>query len=143
MKANITWNGKVAFSGDTPSGHKIKIDGAEQIGGQNDGARPMELLLHSLAGCTGINVINILQKMRLEPTSFQLEADGERDETPPKKFTSINLHFELEGDLPEDKVIRAIKLTNEKYCSVAHSLSTPITSTYSINGVLGEEKLKH
>ncbi|WP_085993014.1 OsmC family protein [Oceanobacillus senegalensis] len=141
MKANITWNGKVAFSGDTTSGHEIKMDGAEEIGGQNAGVRPMELLLNAVAGCTGIHVISILQKMRLEPTSFHLEVEGKREAKPPKEFTIIQLHFEFEGELPEDKVIRAIKLTNEKYCSVAHSLNVPITSTYSINGVHGKEPI--
>ncbi|RKQ30384.1 OsmC family protein [Oceanobacillus halophilus] len=141
MRTNISWKGNVAFSGETNTGHEIKIDGAEELGGQNAGVRPMKLLLHSLAGCTGIHVISILQKMRIEPTSFHLTLDGCRAEKPPKNFTNIKMHFAFEGNLPEEKVIRAIKLTNEKYCSVAHSLNVPITSSYSINGQLGIDTL--
>ena len=70
METILNWSGNVAFSGTASSGHEIKIDGAEKIGGQNSGVRPMELLLQSVAGCTGINVIWILKKMRLEPTLF-------------------------------------------------------------------------
>ncbi|WP_156289376.1 OsmC family protein [Oceanobacillus salinisoli] len=139
MKANITWNNNVLFSGIAASGHEIKMDGAEEIGGQHAGVRPMELLLHSVAGCSGIHVVSILQKMRLEPISFNIEVNGDREEHPPKNFKNLQLHFAFEGELPEEKVVRAIKLTHEKYCSVAHSINVPITSTYSINGVTGKE----
>ena len=75
METILNWSGNVAFSGTASSGHEIKIDGAEKIGGQNSGVRPMELLLQSVAGCTGINVIWILKKMRLEPISFHMEVE--------------------------------------------------------------------
>jgi len=141
MKSKITWTGDMAFSGVTPSGHEIKMDAAEEIGGQNSGARPMELLLNAVAGCTGIDIISILKKMRLEPSAFHMEIEGERAEDHPRRYTKIHIHYALEGDLPEDKVVRAIQLSKDKYCSVSHSLNATITVSYSINGVMGEGEL--
>ncbi|AIE60035.1 OsmC family protein [Bacillus methanolicus] len=141
MKTTLSWTGQLAFSGITPSGHEIKIDAAEEIGGQNSGARPMELLLQAIAGCTGIDIIMILQKMRLNPTSFHLEVEGTRAEDHPRRYTDIHIHYALEGELPEDKVIRAIQLSKDKYCSVSQSLNANITASYSINGVSGKQHI--
>lgn len=138
MKTTVKWTEKMAFSSQTNSGHEIKIDASEEAGGTNSGARPMELLLNAVAGCTGIDIISILTKMRLNPTTFYMEVEGIRAEEHPKRFTDINIHYVLEGELPEEKVVRAIQLSKDKYCSVAHSLSAAITASYSING--GETK---
>ncbi|RYL86651.1 OsmC family protein [Sporolactobacillus sp. THM19-2] len=141
MELTVKWAGNMAFSGATASGHEIRMDAAEEIGGQNSGARPMELVMNAVAGCTGIDIIMILKKMRLDPTSFHMDIKGDRAENPPKVFTNIHIHYALEGELPEDKVIRAIQLSKDKYCSVAHSLKADITASYSINGVKGEKML--
>ena len=141
MKANIVWNGKMAFTGENPSGHQLRMDAAPDIGGENSGARPTELLLNAVAGCTGIDIISILTKMRLTPTAFNMEVEGTRADDHPKKFTTIHIHYALEGDLPEDKVVRAIQLSKDKYCSVSHSLSSEIKASYSINGVQGKEQV--
>ncbi|MCJ7989048.1 OsmC family protein [Priestia megaterium] len=133
MKTKIDWIGKMAFSSTTPSGHEIKMDAAEEVGGTNSGARPTELLLNAVAGCTGIDIISILTKMRLNPTKFYIDVQGQRADAHPKKFTEIHIHYALEGDLPEEKVIRAIQLSMDKYCSVSHSLSSSIHASYSIN----------
>jgi len=141
MELNVKWNGKMAFSGETPSGHEIKMDAAEEIGGENTGARPTELLLNAVAGCTGIDIISILHKMRLEPSSFEMKVKGERAGDHPKRFTIVHIHYALEGDLPEDKVVRAIQLSKDKYCSVSHSLNAEISVSYSINGQEGNNQL--
>jgi putative redox protein len=141
MESTINWTGNMSFSGGTPSGHQIKMDASEEVGGQNSGARPTELVLHAVAGCTGIDIISILQKMRLEPTSFQMDITGDRAEDHPKRFTQIHIHYALEGELPEDKVIRAIQLSKDKYCSVSHSLNAEMTASYSINGTKGQANL--
>lgn len=141
MDLTINWNNKMAFSCETDSGHEIKMDAAQEIGGENTGPRPTELLLNAVAGCTGIDIISILTKMRLEPSSFKMEVHGDRADDHPKKFTDIHIHYSLEGELPEDKVVRAIQLSKDKYCSVSHSLSANITASYSINGVKGETSL--
>lgn len=134
MKTTINWTEKMAFSSTTPSGHEIRMDAAEEVGGTNSGARPTELLLNAVAGCTGIDIVSILHKMRLNPVSFHMDVEGKRADEHPKRFTEINVHYALEGDLPEEKVIRAIQLSKDKYCSVAHSLNSKITSSFSING---------
>lgn len=141
MEFTVKWKDKMSFSGMTPSGHEIIMDAAEEIGGENSGARPTELLLNAVAGCTGIDIISILNKMRLTPTSFQMDVKGERADDHPKRFTTINIHYALDGDLPEEKVIRAIQLSKDKYCSVSHSLSADITVSYSLNGVKGEKTI--
>jgi putative redox protein len=141
MELTVKWAENMAFSGVTASGHEIRMDAAEEIGGQNSGARPMELVLNAIAGCTGIDIISILKKMRLDPTSFQMDVKGERAENPPKVFTNVHIHYALEGELPEDKVIRAIKLSKDKYCSVSHSLNANFMVSYSINGIKGEETI--
>ncbi|MRG85671.1 OsmC family protein [Salinibacillus xinjiangensis] len=141
MKTMIDWSEKMAFSSVTPSGHDISMDASEEVGGTNSGARPTELLLNAVAGCTGIDMISILKKMRLEPTSFQMEVKGTRAEEHPKKFTDIHIHYAVDGNLPEDKVVRAIQLSKDKYCSVSHSLSANITASYSINGEEGTQEV--
>ena len=73
MEATIKWTKNMSFSGIGGSGQEVKMDASEEIGGNNSGARPMELLLHGLAGCTGIDIIMILNKMRLEPTAFEIK----------------------------------------------------------------------
>jgi putative redox protein len=138
MESIIKWTGKMSFLGETPSGHQIQMDASEEVGGQNSGARPTELILSAVAGCTGIDILSILQKMRLEPISFQMDIKGDRAENHPKRFTHIHIHYALEGDLPEEKVVRAIKLSNDKYCSVSHSLNAEIITSYSINGIKGQ-----
>ena len=141
MEFTVKWNDKMAFSSQTPSGHEIKMDAAEEVGGENSGPRPTELLLSAVAGCTGIDIISILTKMRLNPTAFQMDVKGERADDHPKRFTAIHIHYALDGDLPEDKVIRAIELSKEKYCSVSHSLNAEISVSYSINGTKGEKTI--
>ncbi|HAK99857.1 MAG TPA: peroxiredoxin, partial [Exiguobacterium sp.] len=80
-------------------------------------------------------------KMRLTITHFEMDIEGERAEDHPRRFTSISIHYRLEGDLPEDKVRRAISLSKDKYCSVSQSLNAEISVYYSINGVRSEDPL--
>ncbi|MCD8511294.1 MAG: OsmC family protein [Bacillus sp. (in: Bacteria)] len=141
MKTTILWNDGMSFSGITPSGHELRMDASPDVGGNNNAPRPMELLLYSVAGCTGIDIISILKKMRLEPKGFQMEVEGERADDHPKRFTKLSVHYSLEGDLPEDKVIRAIQLSKDKYCSASHSLNLELKVSYSINGTKGKESL--
>lgn len=141
MDFTINWKEKMAFSGVTPSGHEFIMDAASEVGGENTGPRPTEILLQAVAGCTGMDIISILHKMRLEPASFQMDVTGERAEEHPKRFTSIAIHYAFDGELPEDKVIRAIQLSKDKYCSVSHSLNAEITVSYSINGVKGNNSI--
>ncbi|MFF2878970.1 OsmC family protein [Gottfriedia sp. NPDC057991] len=141
MKTSIKWDGKLAFSGIAPSGHEIKMDTAESLGGDNSAPTPVELLINAVAGCTAIDIVLILEKMRLKLTSFEIEVNGERAEEHPKRFTDIHLHYILGGELDTEKVRKAIKLSKDKYCSVAHSLNANITASFTLNGTKDAEVL--
>lgn len=141
MNTSIKWDGKLAFSGITPSGHELKMDTAESLGGENSAPTPVELLLNAVAGCTAIDIVLIIEKMRLQLTSFEVEVNGDRAEEHPKKFTDIHLHYILGGELDVEKVRKAIKLSKDKYCSVAHSLNANITASFTINGTKSDETL--
>ncbi|UPM54961.1 OsmC family protein [Gottfriedia acidiceleris] len=141
MKTSIKWDGKLAFSGIAPSGHEIKMDTAESLGGDNSAPTPVELLINAVAGCTAIDIVLILEKMRLKLNSFEIEVNGERAEEHPKRFTDIHLHYILGGELDTEKVRKAIKLSKDKYCSVAHSLNANITASFTLNGSKDDEVL--
>jgi len=133
MKVNVDWRGGLEFNNHFPSGHDLTVDSAEESGGQNKGPRPMELLLGGLAGCTGIDIVLILDKMKTELEDFEMEIEAERAQEAPKRFTKIQIKYKLKGKkLDEKKVERAIKLSEEKYCSASNSLNAEITSTYEI-----------
>ncbi len=136
MKMQVEWKGNMAFEGKSESGISLLLDASPQAGGQSRGQTPMEAVLTALGGCTGIDVVSILNKMRIELESFNLEIDSERAEDHPKVFTKVNIHYKLTGkDLDESKVKKAINLTQEKYCSVSKSLKAEVTYTFSINGI--------
>ncbi|MEH6937981.1 OsmC family protein [Bacillus sp. JJ664] len=141
MNTSIKWDGKLAFSGITPSGHELKMDTAESLGGENSAPTPVELLLNAVAGCTAIDIVLILEKMRLKLTSFEIEVSGDRADEHPKRFTDIHLHYILGGELDVEKVRKAIKLSKDKYCSVAHSLNANISASFTINGTKSDETL--
>lgn len=126
----------MSFEGETPSGHRVALDAAAEAGGQNQGSRPMELVLVALSGCTGMDVVSILRKMKQEFTEFSITAEGERTPEHPKVYTEITLVYSLKGPaLDPAKVARAISLSEEKYCSVSAMLTeTKINLTYEVNG---------
>lgn len=139
MELKFDWQGKMAFSGVTPSGHKLVTDVGPSAGGDNRGAHPMEMLLGALIGGTGVDVITHLKKDQLEPNGLQIHASGETPQNHPKRFKTIRVHYDFTGELPEENIVRAIELSLNKYCSVAYSLKARITGSYSLNG--GEKKL--
>ncbi|MDF1676919.1 MAG: OsmC family protein [Vicingaceae bacterium] len=122
------------FEASTTDNIKVNIDANPVIGGEGKGARPMELVLMGLGGCASIDLGLILKKQRQELVDYQVEVAANRDETPAKAFESINIHFNLTGNLDAEKVEKAIELTLTKYCSVALSLNKEIeiTATYTI-----------
>ncbi len=124
----IAWKDGMRFEGGTPGGPATVVDG-DGIAGPS----PVMTLLIAAAGCTGSDVISILQKMRLRVTAFSVEISGVRREEEPRRFLSIHLTYHLAGDgLEESKVRRAIELSLEKYCSVTHSLAPDIAVTYDV-----------
>src|SRR5262245_1937604 len=120
MEARIKWVENAAFVGTTGSGHGIVVDGPPDIGGKNLGMRPMELMLLSVAACSGVDVVHILKKGRHDVADVQVEVKGERTDTDPKVFTKIHLQFVVSGrNLTENTVERAVQPSAEKYCSAS------------------------
>ena len=122
----------ITFVGKTDSNHWITMDGPESFGGSNAGIRPKELLLISLAGCTGADVSAILAKKRVEVDSFKINIAAESTDTHPKVYTKIHLEYVFVGkDIKEKDIERAIELSQHTYCGVTAMLSKSIDITYS------------
>jgi putative redox protein len=111
----------------------VKMDSSPQIGGQDRGASPMELLLMALGGCVSIDLGLILSKQKQVVEEYALEINGERDETPAKAFKAIQLNFKLKGIIDNTKAEKAVELALNKYCSVAQSLSKDIEISFMVS----------
>jgi putative redox protein len=120
------------FEGIGTSEVPVNIDGSEDIGGSNSGARPMELILMGLGSCGAMDIISILKKQKQELKDLKISIDGERDyEQTPAIFTDINIEFQFYGDLDSAKVEKAVNLSMEKYCSVSAMLQKTVNITHS------------
>ncbi len=135
----IRKNNKFNFEAENPAGQKVELDAKPEIGGEGKGFRPMEMLLVGLGGCSGIDMVNVLQKQKepLQDLRINIKA-SRRDEEMPPIFEAITIHFDLYGDLSQQKVERALALTFEKYCSVSNILgrSATLKYTYTIHPVI-------
>jgi putative redox protein len=135
MDARVTWKNNLSFEGTADTGFILPLDADVNVGGANDGFKPMELILLGLIGCTAMDVISILQKKRQQVTAFQVTAHAERAEDHPKVFTKILLDYQVTGtDVDKQAVERAIELSETKYCPAQAMLSHSVTirSKYSI-----------
>jgi putative redox protein len=136
MKARIEWAGNAKFVGESGSGHQIIMDGPPEIGGNNEGVRPMEMVLLGMGGCSSIDVVHILKKQRLHVSGCIAELSAERADSEPKVFTKIHMHFIVSGEkLNHSKVSKAVELSAEKYCSAAVMLArggVEVTHDYEI-----------
>ena len=120
MNATIRWDGKAKYVGETESGHSITMDGPPDHGGNNQGPRPMEMLLLGLGACTSFDVMSILQKSRQNVSDCRAEIKADRADSVPSVFTDIRIHFVVSGKgLKESLVKRAVSLSAEKYCSAS------------------------
>ncbi|MCD8479792.1 MAG: OsmC family protein [Candidatus Cloacimonetes bacterium] len=112
------WTGDMSFDA-LVTGHHIIMDVGTESGGKDSGPRPKAMLLASLMGCSGMDIVSILKKMKVEDYSFEMKADGDTAEDHPMVYTNIVLQFMFKGDdLPEDKIVKAVSLSTEKYCAV-------------------------
>ncbi len=122
----------VTFLGKTDSNHWVPMDGPENFGGSDAGIRPKELLLISLAGCTGSDVAVILQKKKVHFDDFEMNVEAEQQETHPQVFTKIHLEYAFYGNnIPKEAVERAIELSQKTYCSVTAMLQKAVEITHS------------
>ena len=126
------WKENNTFSTDI-DGHNVVIDLGVDQGGQDQGPRPKRLLLAAATGCTGLDVISTLRKMRVEVDDFDIKADAKLTEEHPKKYESMHLTYEFKGeDLPINKIERAVKLSFDNYCGVLAMYKSCIPITYEI-----------
>jgi putative redox protein len=117
-KATLTWDKELIFVGRTNRGYEVEFDAQQQWG-----CSPTETLLLSVAGCMGIDMVSFLKKMKVEIKSYKMDIVGERNPTPPQYYTSIEMIISITGSgITAKKMERAISLSQEKYCSVYHSL---------------------
>lgn len=131
-KVNVEWIENMAFKA-VVNDHEIVIDANEQVGGENRGPRPKPFMLASLAGCTGMDVVSILKKMRVEPDYFNVVVEGELTEEHPKHFIKMHIIYEFKGkDLPMEKLEKAIKLSEERYCGVSATYKQVMEMTSEI-----------
>ena len=131
MNLSVNWVDGMLMVGKSYSGHSITMDGPTEIGGENLGVRPMEMLLLGVAGCTMIDVVTTLKKMRQDLSHCETKISAERANEHPKVFTDIHIHFIVKGkDLDSKKVDKAITLSAEKYCSASIMLGKTANITH-------------
>jgi putative redox protein len=126
QSVDVEWASAMAFKADI-NGHELMLDLDEAAGGTNLGPKPKPLLLVSLGGCTAMDVISILKKMRVEPDFFNVKVEGDITEEHPKHFTKIRLIYEFRGkDLPFDKLQKAVELSLDSYCGISETLRSSV-----------------
>jgi putative redox protein len=131
MNISVNWVDGLLMVGKSDSGHTITMDGPPESGGENLGVRPMEMLLLGVAGCTMIDVVTTLKKMRQDLSHCETKINAERATDHPKVFTDIHIQFIVKGkDLDSKKVDKAITLSAEKYCSASIMLGETATITH-------------
>ena len=134
-EANVRWAGRMTFIGKAGTNHLVPMDTTHEFDGDDSATKPLELLLVALGGCTGMDVVPLLKKMRQDVTALELNVTAARSEEHPKVYTRIDLEYVVTGSaLEEEKVKRAIELSQEKYCSVSAMLrkSCPVNYTWRV-----------
>jgi putative redox protein len=128
----VSWLEDLAFE-TVLNGHKIILDAEENVGGKDRGPRPKPMMMVSLAGCTGMDVISILKKMRVDVKKFDVSVEAEVTEEHPKHYTKMHLVYEFWGkDLPMDKLEKAVVLSQDRYCGVSYTYRQVMELTYEI-----------
>ena len=141
MKAELVHIKGLTFTGRADSGHWVSLDTISDLGGNEGGTKPMEMVLVALGGCTGMDVVSILRKMQVQYDSFEIEVEGEMAEEHPKVFTRIRLKYIFRGEgMDTSKVEKAITLSQDRYCPVTAMLrqTAEMNWEYEIIGPNGE-----
>ncbi len=136
-KHSITanWKKGMAFEADI-MGHTIRMDAGEEVGGKDSGVSPKPLMLLALAGCTGMDVVSILKKMKVEFEDLKISVEGDLTEEHPKQYSAMKLIYEFKGtDLPMEKLEKAINMSQEKYCGVSALYQKAIDVSHEIRVV--------
>jgi putative redox protein len=131
---NTKWISDMAFEADV-DGHKIMMDASTESGGHDAGSSPKKLMLVALSGCTGMDVVSVLKKMRVEIEKCSIEVQGDVAEEHPKRYTKMHVIYTFTGkNLPLDKIRKAVSLSEETYCGVEalYKLAIEVTSEIKI-----------
>lgn len=133
MQSKVVWKGGMAFTGSVDEGYLIPLDAKKSVGGHELGFRPLQLFAVGLAGCTGMDVISILQKKRQEVTEFTVSTDIERAKEHPRVFTKILITYTITGkNIDRDAVERAVELSTTKYCGAHNMLNETAEISHEI-----------
>lgn len=133
MNIQMDWKGGFKFSGTSLYGHEISTDASKKIGGAEDGYQPLELLMFSLAGCTGVDVIDISRKMRLDIADVRISIEANQREEVPRFFTDAHVTYHVTGkNIDRKKMERVIELSQEKYCSAAATIAGVCKLSHSL-----------
>ena len=130
---NCKWLDTVAFEVEDGAGHKLITEAGTKFGGKNRGFLPKPLILASLAGCMGVDVISILEKMEIVPNYFNIRSIGEMNDEQPRYYHKIHLVYEFRGNnLPMDQLEKAVQVSSDRYCNVSALLSKGSEITHEI-----------
>ncbi len=133
MEAKVTWKGRLSFDGTANSGFNLPLGSDPEVGGDNDGFRPMELVAIGLAGCTAMDVISILNKKRQDVTSFEVNVRADRADQHPHVFTHITIEYIVTGHHVDPAAVdRSIELSTLKYCPVQAMLSKAASIDHTV-----------
>ena len=131
MEAKITWKSKCILMPNN-RGMKTTIDAFPEFGEDNQGPTPKELLLNAVMGCTSMDVISMLTKMRQVPTSFSIKALAEKTKEAPTHFPRINLRYDLAGEIETEKLLKAVNSSMTKYCGVSFMVAKRVPIFYEV-----------
>jgi len=129
----VKWINGLRFVATDSMGHSIVMDASRQGGGESSGFSPLQLLLAALGGCTGIDIFDVMRKQRQKVEDLEIVVSGERVKEPPRVYSNIHVEYRVKGkDIKEKAVQRAIRLSEDKYCSVGAMLKAKarVTSSY-------------
>lgn len=131
-KISTSWAGNMQFDAEV-SGHKVVMDAIPAVGGEDKGARPKQLMMAALAGCTGMDVISILKKMRVDVDEFDIDIEADMTEEHPKHYDKMHIIYKFKGeDLDESKLKKAVELSQDRYCGVSATYRQTMELTYEI-----------
>ncbi|MCK4922110.1 MAG: OsmC family protein [Bacteroidales bacterium] len=129
---SLSWIDEMAFETEL-NGHKLVIDANESVGGKDRGPRPKPLMMLALAGCTGMDVVSILKKMRVEYKNLEIKVEGELSEEHPKRYIKMKIVYVFTGEnLPLAKIQKAVDLSKDRYCGVSVSYKESMELEYEI-----------
>ena len=131
MEASLTWCEGMSFTTNNRH-HVTHLDASADFEGQDSAPTPKEVLLNAMMGCTAMDVVSILKKMRVEIKKFTMTIEAEKNLDPPVHFVKTHLVYYLDGDIAKDKAVKAIESSLTKYCGVNYMISKVCDITYDL-----------